>query len=489
MKNNVFIGIDIGTQGVRIITVDELGNILGAQSLNFPLTENRQEQSPDKWMATLLDGLKSLMNDLNHVILVDQIQALSVTSTSGTMIALDNNYHPLSPAIMYSDKRSYREAEKCRQVAEENQQKGYTSFNTSSGLPKILWFAENYPYLSKAIKLWAHATDFVIGNLSGVWGITDYTNSLKTGYDLNNEKWPDYITGNLGLSSSWFPKVVPSGEVLGLLSSKVADYTGLPKTTKVVSGMTDGCASQIASGSIKPGQWNTTIGTTLVVKGVTKAPIEDPLGRLYNHKHPNGYWMPGGASNTGADWVSKEYSNDELPKLNEQAEKLIPTLWISYPLQQKGERFPFVCREAMGFSPEGLTKEELYVSNMEGVAYLERLSYEMIESLSGERIDQIYTAGGASNNEVWMKIRSNVLQKPVLKMKHIEGAMGAGILAASGSYFGDIQTAGESMIKEDKVILPGGALLQRYEEGYEKFIETLQSKQYLKMGKGAGKHD
>src|SRR5690606_39859763 len=81
----------------------------------------------------------------------------------------------------------------------------------------------------------------------------------------------------------------------------------------------DGCASQVASGAVNIGDWNTTIGTTLVIKGVTNEEIKDPEGRLYSHRHPEGFWMPGGASNTGADWVSADFSND-LESLNQQAE-------------------------------------------------------------------------------------------------------------------------------------------------------------------------
>jgi sugar (pentulose or hexulose) kinase len=66
----------------------------------------------------------------------------------------------------------------------------------------------------------------------------------------------------------------------------------------------------------------------MVIKGVTKNEVLDPLGRLYSHRHPAGYWMPGGASNTGADWVTNEFG-DDLVNLNEQAEKLIPSLILS----------------------------------------------------------------------------------------------------------------------------------------------------------------
>jgi len=109
----------------------------------------------------------------------------------------------------------------------------------------------------------------------------------------------------------------------------------------------------------KPGDWNTTIGTTLVVKGVTTKEIEDPGGALYCHRHPEGYWMPGGASNTGADWVSKLFG-DRVEQLNKEAFALIPTRYLTWPLMQEGERFPFASPQARGFFPEGLPDATLF---------------------------------------------------------------------------------------------------------------------------------
>src|SRR3546814_8669540 len=86
--------------------------------------------------------------------------------------------------------------------------------------------------------------------------------------------------------------------------------------------MTDGCASQVASGAVSPGTWNTTIGTTLVVKGVTRQSLNDPEGRFYSHRHPDGYWMPGGASNTGADWVQEFSGKQDLDLLDTAASSI-----------------------------------------------------------------------------------------------------------------------------------------------------------------------
>lgn len=188
--------------------------------------------------------------------------------------------------------------------------------------------------------------------------------------------------------------------------------------------------------------------------------------------------MPGGASNTGADWIAGTFSED-LAALNQQALRLIPTGRLAWPLLQQGERFPFIAPEARGFAPEGLSVPERYTANMEGVAYVERLAYDMIGDLSGEKIASVYTAGGGSLSEAWLIIRSNVLNLPLYKMKYVTGAVGAAILAASRSYFGTVTAAVRAMTQVDKIIRPDAMLAARYEPLYRQFVSVLKDKGYL----------
>lgn len=474
-----FLGIDIGTQGTRVVLIDAQGNLIGRSERVFPLNkDSREEQSPILWWEACTDALKETINGIRLKIDVSAIVSISVTSTSGTVIPLDGNNNPLHNALMYSDKRSGDVAEICKREALKSNPERYTGFNSSSGLSKIVWFMNEFPDKTKKIHRWVHAADYITGKLSGRWGITDYTNALKTGYDVLNFQWPAYLFEKLQLSKDWLPSVVPSGQVLGNLEASIARELNLPTTIKVTAGITDGCASQIASGAMNPGDWNTTIGTTMVIKGVTRSEVKDPQGRIYSHRHPEGFWMPGGASNTGADWVANEFGQD-LEELSAQAETLIPSGFLAYPLRQKGERFPFIAPTAKGFEPKGLSRGEKFTANMEGVAYLERYAYELIEKLSGEKINAIFTAGGGSNNAVWLKIRSSVMNLPIYRMKHVSGAVGAAILAASRTHFGSITESAKALARIDCEIEPISTLSDSYKNDYHRFIEVLSEKGYI----------
>ncbi|WP_262249328.1 FGGY-family carbohydrate kinase [Parapedobacter soli] len=472
-----FIGIDVGTQGVRASMVTETGEVVGEASRRFVLTEgSRMEQSPDDWWQRTLEVMDELHAALQAQGDSCQVAAIGVDSTSGTVIPLDRANRPLHPAIMYSDPRSAAIGHKVRALAERHVSTGYTGFNASSGLSKMVWFVETYPEKAVLIHKWIHASDYITGMLCGRFDITDYTNALKSGYDVARFEWPDYLTAELPLQRRWFQEVVPSGTPVGRLHEALAVRWAMPQT-HVVVGMTDGCASQVASGAVRPGEWNTTIGTTLVIKGVTERAVHDFEGRLYSHRHPDGYWMPGGASNTGADWVATDFGTD-LQQLDDAAASLIPTGLLAWPLKQTGERFPFIAPKAKGFVPTGISPAQRFAACMEGVAFIERMAYELIEQLSGERVAAVYTAGGGSNSDTWLRIRANVLGRPIYKCREANGAVGAAIGAASKTRFNSMAEAAQSMTAVEREVLPEQTMVDKYETEYDYFVAEMKKKKY-----------
>ena len=200
MSKAFFIGIDIGTQGARIIIMDERGGQLGTREEIFKLdSASREEQDPLQWWQSCLGSLTSLCNDLKSDIDLSRVKSIGVTSTSGTIIPIDINNSPLHRAIMYSDNRSKDESVLCREAANAAGANGYTAFNSSSGLPKMLWFISNYPEKVQSIHRFIHAADFITGMLSGNFDVTDFTNALKSGYDLHRFCWPGYLSSKLGI--------------------------------------------------------------------------------------------------------------------------------------------------------------------------------------------------------------------------------------------------------------------------------------------------
>jgi len=464
----VVIGIDVGTQGARVVAHDPGGMLIASETERFVGDWSGPEQQPEEWWSAVTQCSRRLTGSLGD----REIAGVSVTSTSGTVVPLGAAWQPLAPALMYSDRRAAEVA------AEIDRRFPGLGANVSWGLPKIVWFAREHPELAGRIHAWRHPADFLIGKLTGEWALTDQTTALKSGFDLTRNAWPLDVLQALDIDLDMLPGVGMSGQVAGRVQPSAAAETGLPGGTPVMLGMTDGCASQVSAGAVRPGEWNSTIGTTLVIKGTTLDPVRDPLGRIYNHRHPQGFWMPGAASNTGAAWVSAWFPDRDPGELDRLAADVIPTGRSTYPLLGAGERFPFISPRAAGFGYDGPDDLIRYSSALEGVAYLERMAFDLVEELSGERAVAVSTAGGGSAGETWLRIRANVLDRPIRKVRNANAATGAAMIAASGVWFDGLIAAVEAMVTPETTFDPD-TLVDAYRDGYARFRADLTAHGYI----------
>ncbi|MCC7352902.1 MAG: FGGY-family carbohydrate kinase [Anaerolineae bacterium] len=481
------LGIDVGTGGARAVVCDSQGTVIAQADEPFPhetapsLPPGWFEQEPGTWWAatvTCLRRVTYLLKDAGHD--VAAIVGVSVTSTSGTVCTIGKEGEPLGPALMYNDGRAEAEAETLHLVGKELEERLGYRFAPSFALAKILWLQKHEPQRSQATHLFLSPTDFIIGRLTCEYGITDYTNALKTGYDLIGDAWPDFIQVSLGIPLERLPRVAPPGTMVATVSRQAAEQTGLVAGTRVLAGMTDGCASQVSTGAVAPGQWNSTLGTTLVIKGVTRALIQDPAGRVYCHRHPDGYWLPGGASNTGGDGISRRFAASRLDALNAQSLHCAPTGLIVYPLARLGERFPFAHPQAQGFVlGEASDEATLYTAHLEGVGYVERLAYDVLASLGAEVGDEVYVAGGATSSSAWLQLRSDILGKALKVPAAGSGAKGAAIVAASGTLYDGIVPAARAMVRITSQVEPRPAMRAPYDDRYQRFCAACRERGYI----------
>lgn len=491
---DLVLGMDLGTQGVRVLVSDAAGRNVAHASETFPLPQVSPsdsasvgvvEQNPDQWWGAATTCLRQVM--AASVDLRSRLGAMAVTSTSGTLCLLDAQGQPVHPAIMYSDRRGSGEAEWLNQVGAEMLARHGSRFDSSFALPKLLWLQRYRPEALAAARFFAHAADVLVGRLTGEYGVSDWSHALKSGYDLLEDRWPDFFQQALaggegagaGVPLAHFPRVVPPGTVIGRVRAKAAEETGLPAGLPVVAGMTDGCASQVAVGAMEPGQWLSVLGTTLVIKGVTPNLLHDPQGRIYAHRHPSGMWLPGGASNTGGEVLVRRFPHANLVAMDEQAAALTPTGIICYPLERTGERFPFACPSARGFllGPADRT-ERYYAACLEGVGYVERLAYELMTQLGASVEGPIRVAGGGARSMPWLQIRANILNRPLLVPQQVEAAFGAAVVAAGSVLYANLTEATRAMVHVQTHIMPQPDA-DRYTPLYEQFVAACRERGYL----------
>ena len=481
------LGIDVGTQGARVVVCDAQGTVWAQAEESFQvvgvskLPSGWAEQDPQTWWQALQLVLSKIVAQLRkRDIDLAAIEAMSITSTSGTILPIDRQGRPLHPALMYNDGRAQAEAELVQVAGQEQAKRLGYRFGPSFALAKILWLRRHEPDLFEKAYAFIHAADFIVGQLTGEFTTTDFSNALKTGYDLQAERWPDFIETAFEIPLDKLPTVVHPGQKIAVTAGAWTETSGLSAGIPVLAGMTDGCTSQISAGAVAPGEWNSTVGTTLVIKGVTEQLMLDPQGRIYSHRHPAGYWLPGGASNTGGEAMSQRFSKERWGELNAQVLKVAPTEVIRYPLARRGERFPFAHPQAEGFVVNPSDDEAIaYTAYLEGVGYVERLAYELLTDLGAVVGSTIYSAGGATRSRVWSQLRADILGRTLARPEFTGGAMGAAIIAAGGCWYEGVIPAAQSMVQLTERVEPRAEVVQAYEARYQHFREACEERGYI----------
>lgn len=473
----LFMGIDVGTQGVRCVISDGAGHLVAAKSvpferINIAATEGFYEQSPDDWQAAMEIAIIDCVFQLKQSgYTADRIHAISIDGTSGTIVPLDIQHRPLTNGIMYNDPRAKRQAEKVHAAMPDHEKKLGLKFGASFSLPRILWIFEMMPEVYEKTAVFAHQADYVTGLLCGEYAVSDYSNALKTGYDLLDGRWPNAIA-DLGIDLRKLPAIIQPGAPIAPVTASAAQRLGLSPRTMVVGGSTDGYASALAAGAVRTGNWASIIGTTFVLKGVTEDLIIDPNGSSYSHRLPSGEWMLGGASNIGGRCLNACAAGRNFDVLNAASESLIPTFVRCYPLTGKGERFPFVNPDCQPFYVGDIFNGKLYPALMEGVGFAEKLAFDRMIALGCPVSDVIYTTGGACRSDLWLRIRASILNRQLKIPSVVDAAMGSAMLAASQS-MGSLTDAASAMIHYSKSVSPDPALVAPYADIYAQFVEDV----------------
>ncbi len=480
-KGPVVLGIDVGTGGVRVLAVTEAGNVAAGASAPLDAAvltprQDRHEQPPAAWWQAVRRALAETLQQIDKP---ERLAAVAVDGTSGTLVAVDETGEPLRPAIMYNDPRAAAEAEQLNALAGEFCAKLGYRFAASFALAKIAWLANNEPEIFGKAARFVHQADYIQEQLTGKPATSDYSNALKTGYDLIEECWPAWIDRQLGVVDR-LPPVVAPGTKVGTISSAAAEQTGLPEGLPVVTGATDGTAALLASGARNPGDYNTTLGTTLVFKGISKRICRQGDGLIYSHKLPGGLWLPGAAGNVGCEWIDGMFPGADVGAMDTDAGPRLPCDCLAYPLVRKGERFPFLSKAAKGFflsEPED--ERDRYAACLQGTALVERLGYEILDEAIVAGGGEVFSTGGGSKSDIWMQCRSDVAGRVFHRPGCGQSAFGSAVLAAAGTCFSGLREAAESMIRLETAFAPRLEFTKRYDDLFGRFRQELSNRGYL----------
>lgn len=421
----LFVGIDIGTSGVRAvaITADGRQQGLGAAALPLPAPQAdaaARRQSPFAWWHGVQQALAALFIQVPP----DQVQAIAVDGTSGTVLVTDGAGHPLSEGWMYNDASCAHEAARVAHHAPPES----AAHGATSPLARMLRLQREMP---DAVHL-LHQADWIAGTLCGQFGFSDSNNALKLGYDALAERWPVWFDA-LGVRHDWLPQVQRPGTPVGVVTAFWATCFGLSDDTRIVAGTTDGVASFLATGASQDGDAVTSLGSTLVLKVLSQQPVFAPAYGIYSHRLGE-LWLAGGASNSGGAALLAHFSAERMTQLTPALRPDHPTGLDYYPLPAIGERFP-VNDPALAprDTPRPTDDAVFFQGLLEGIASVERLAFQRIAALGAPYPHRVYSVGGGARNAAWRRMRQQRLGVPVLTPLHEDAGYGTALLARQGA--------------------------------------------------------
>lgn len=475
----LYVGVDLGTSSVKLLLMDEAGDIKSIVTREYPLYFPKpgwSEQNPEDWYTALVDGMKELTENNDK----SQIDGISFSGQMHGMVILDENDKVIRPAILWNDGRTQAECDYLNIEIGREKISSYTANMALTGFtaPKLLWVRKHEPENFAKIKKVMLPKDYIAYMLSGVHctDVSDASGMLLL--DVKNKCWSKEMLELCGLKEEQMAKIHESYQVVGNMTQKAADELGLSTKVKVIAGGGDQAVAAVGTGTVGEGKCNVSLGTSGVVFISTKEFAVDANNSLHAFAHADGKYhfmgvmLSAAASNKW--WMdeiigTKEYGKEQqaITKLGENNVYFLPYLM--------GERTPHNNPNARGTfigMTMDTTRADMTQAVLEGVAFALRDSFEIVKSL-GVDINRIRINGGGAKSPLWCKIIADVLNVKVDKINSEEGpAFGAAILATVGcGKYPSVEDAAGKLIKVIETTEQDAESVELYNKKYEVFKE------------------
>jgi len=490
----MFIGIDLGTSGVKTLALSSSGDIHASANASYELHHPHpgwSEQDPRDWWTGVRSAISDLLSDLERP--ASEVRGLALSGQMHGAVLLDENGEVLRPAILWNDTRNDEECEEMLEQFGERRLIELTGNTALEGFtaPKLLWIRKHEPDVFEQIDTVLLPKDYIVYRLTGrrVTEASDAAGTIL--YDVEEQTWSDTVLRELDLSPDLLPEVGQSTDPVGTLKPEVAADLGLPEKTVVAGGGADNACSAAGNGIVRPGQALVSIGTSGVVLAHSDAPRRDFEGglHLFNHSKPDAWYLMGVMlSATGSlNWFTEEFAPAEQEEaassdrtvfelLEERARDIAPgsdgLVFLPY---LNGERTPHRDADArgvfFGINPTH-TRHHFYRAVIEGVSYGLRDSFELIRH-ADVPIDNVRVTGGGSRSPLWCRILAGVLDRPVTRMTIQEGpAFGAAMIAgvAEGT-FDSLESTADRFVETADAVEPTPDWTERYDEMHALFQE------------------
>lgn len=473
-----FLGIDLGTSGLRALLVDETGASIGSTersySANRPLP-GWSEQNPVDWLTAVdsaLDELKAKYPAFKD------LRGIGVSGQMHGAVVLDSANEVLRPCILWNDTRSHAQASRLDQMPEVRALSGNIVFPGFTA-PKLDWLRENEPDIYARIARVVLPAGYLNYYLTGGF-VSDMSDSAGTSWlDVGRRQWSDTLLKASHMRRDQMPALVEGCEEAGRLRTALLERWGLRGPVIVAGGAGDNAAAACGIGALEEGQGFVSLGTSGVVLVARNGYSPAPETALHTFCHAvPGRWYQMGvmlAATDSLNWLAGVTGQSPASLTASMGDVLQPPSREMFLPYLAGERTPHndtKIRGNLSGISLGTSREDLTRAVLEGVAFGLRDSFEALKA-TGAAIDSLMAIGGGTGSRYWLNLIATVFNIPLRLPADGEfgaalGAARLAIIAATGSTPESIMTMPISRV----AIKPAEALTAQFDDAYANFRAT-----------------
>ncbi|MFT6677048.1 MAG: xylulokinase [Sulfitobacter sp.] len=470
-----YLGIDIGTSGLRAMLLDDGGTPLATSDQAYAtahLHPGWSEQNPADWTAALERAIVQLR--AMHPAFA-QVRGIGVAGHMHGAVLLDRADQVLRPCIMWNDTRSHAEAHLLDAMPHMQEISGNIVFPGFTA-PKLLWVQTHEPLIfAKTAKVLLPAA-FINLFLTGDH-VADMSDSAGTSWlDVHKREWSQTLLDYGKMHQDQMPRLVEGSEAAGVLRPELVEKWGLSGQIAVAGGAGDNAAAACGLGALEDGQGFVSLGTSGVLLLARDRCSPDPSTAVHTFCHalPD-RWYQMGVMLSAADsltWLSTVTGRSAQALTEELGDEVKTPASVQFLPYLSGERTPHndaAIRGGFSGISHSTGRAEMCQAVLEGVSFGLRDCFEAIRATGGQ-VEKLYVTGGGSASRYWVKLLASILKVPlhIPDGREFGAALGAarlGMAAATSAPITEIMRP--AAVTE--VIDPQTNLLAGLDAAYEQF--------------------
>ena len=472
----MYLGIDLGTSGVKVLLMDSDQTILA--TANQALSVERphsgwSEQDPASWITATASAFDELAT--KAPVELRQVKAIGLSGQMHGATMLDKDDKPLAPCILWNDTRSHAEAAILDRSPGFRDLTGNIVFPGFTA-PKLAWMRNNNEAIFDQISKILLPKDYLRLWLTGDH-VSDYSDSAGTSWlDVGSKEWSDNLLAATGLEKSHMPALADSTDATGKIRKVLAERWGFSSDVVVAGGAGDNAASAIATGIVGEGDAFISLGTSGVIYAAINSyrPLPDSAVHTFCHSTAN-HWCHMAvilACTDALNWYANLVGSNaaELTNaLGAEVRAASSTLFLPY---LGGERTPHndanIRGSFIGLAHQNDT-ENLTQSVLEGVSFAFKDGLKALEA-AGTNLNRLIAVGGGTASDYWLSLLATILDVQI--DRPMDGDFGGAFGAARMGMVADLDCApGEvcTMPAIEKSFTPNTGLQAGFEDSYARY--------------------